>query len=141
MKRIALFLVVLTMGLSLVACGLDNKTTNSNIDEVDKEKKPTGVQYYNEAFKEVVADISDNEVVIKGKARVFEGVFQYALLTSDDEVLLTDHYQTEGAPAWGEFEIVLEKEMTTNADVVFELFVYSAKDGSKINSLKIPIGE
>ena len=46
---------------------------------------------------------NENGVNVTGKARVFEGVFQYAVV-SKDEILKEDHYQTAGAPAWGEFE-------------------------------------
>ena len=86
-------------------------------------------QYGNEAFDEVTVSKTGDQVVVKGKARVFEGVFQYAVI-SGTEILLEDHYQTVGAPAWGDFEIAIEKELLTKEDVSMELFVYSAKDGS-----------
>ena len=82
--------------------------------------------------------MEDGSVVVKGKARVFEGVFQYAVI-SGTEILLENHYQTDGAPAWGNFEISIDKELLTKEEVSFELFVYSAKDGSKTDVLTIPI--
>ncbi|GHH98722.1 Gmad2 immunoglobulin-like domain-containing protein [Neobacillus kokaensis] len=94
--------------------------------------------YQNEAFKEVVVTESDDQIVVTGKAQVFEGVFQYKL-SEGDKVLLEDHYQTAGAPAWGDFTITFGKNLISSDSALFELFVYSAKDGSKINVLEIPI--
>ena len=54
-----------------------------------------------------------------------------------DEILKEDHYQTAGAPAWGEFEFFIEKNLLANPGTTLELFVYSAKDGSKTDVLPI----
>ncbi|MDF2947818.1 MAG: hypothetical protein K0S51_2497 [Bacillales bacterium] len=131
--------IVMALGIALSSCKNKDVTPENKSKEVIESSKTESAKYENEAFKDVIANVTDDEVIITGKARVFEGVFQYALLTQDDEVMLTDHYQTEGAPTWGEFEIVLEKDMTTNSDVVFELFANSPNDGSKIHSLRIPL--
>lgn len=104
---------------------------NNQVQEDDK-------QYQNEVFKEVTVLKSNGGAVISGKARVFEGVFQYAVI-SGKEVLQENHYQTDGAPAWGSFEITIEKELLTKEEVSIELFVYSAKDGSKTDILTIPL--
>lgn len=72
------------------------------------------------------------------KAQVFEGVFQYALYNGEN-VVKEGNYQTEGAPAWGEFEITFDKGLVSTNTSKLELFVYSAKDGSKINTLEIPL--
>ncbi|WP_342045336.1 Gmad2 immunoglobulin-like domain-containing protein [Bacillus sp. OTU530] len=115
----------------------DENTTNQNepISNV-----PTDAVYQNEVFKDVVVSESENEIIITGKAQVFEGVFQYALYDGD-KVLLENNYQTDGAPAWGEFKITFNKELVSTNETKFELFVYSAKDGSKVNTLEIPISK
>ncbi|MEH7180959.1 Gmad2 immunoglobulin-like domain-containing protein [Neobacillus vireti] len=110
----------------------DNQDEES--DGVEGENK----QYGNEVFNEVTVLKTGDQVVVKGKARVFEGVFQYAVI-SGTEILRANHYQTDGAPAWGNFEITIEKELLAKDNVSMELFVYSAKDGSKTNILTIPI--
>jgi hypothetical protein len=108
-------------------------------DKDDEQDKNDNKQYENEVFKEVsVATVEDGSIVVKGKARVFEGVFQYAVI-SGTEILMENHYQTDGAPAWGSFEITIDKELLKKEEVSFELFVYSAKDGSKTDTLTIPI--
>lgn len=127
----------------LTACSLDiNISTDDKkpdvIDNGDNQEQEDNKQYQNEVFKEVTVSKSNGEAVISGKARVFEGVFQYAVI-SGTEILQENHYQTDGAPAWGSFEITIEKELLTKEEVSIELFVYSAKDGSKTDILTIPL--
>lgn len=119
----------------------------TSVEETDTEEEPSNSEesdpneqsvYQNEVFKDVVVSDSTDQFVVTGKAQVFEGVFQYRLIDGDN-VLQEDKYQTEGAPAWGDFEISFDKNIVSSNDVVLELFVYSAKDGSKINVLEIPI--
>jgi Immunoglobulin-like domain of bacterial spore germination len=113
----------------------DEDTTNPN-DPVSNG--PEDKVYQNEVFKDVVVTETADKIIVTGKAQVFEGVFQYALYDGE-KVLKESNYQTDGAPAWGEFEIAFEKELVSTNNVKFELFVYSAKDGSKVNTLEIPI--
>ena len=92
--------------------------------------------YENNSFKDVAFNEYENGIIVTGKARVFEGVFQYAVV-SGEEILKEDHYQTDGAPAWGAFEFTIEKDLLTKPGTSLELFVYSAKDGSKTDVLPI----
>ena len=115
----------------------DQNTTNQ---EGLKENPPSDTVYENEVFKDVVVSESENELIITGKAQVFEGVFQYALYDGN-KVLVEKNYQTDGAPAWGEFKITFKKELASTNKTKVELFVYSAKDGSKVNTLEIPISK
>ncbi|MBV7508676.1 Gmad2 immunoglobulin-like domain-containing protein [Bacillus sp. sid0103] len=94
--------------------------------------------YQNEVFKDVVVKETTDTIIITGKAQVFEGVFQYALYDGD-KVVKESNYQTAGAPAWGDFEITFDKALVSSNPLTLQLFVYSAKDGSKINTLEIPI--
>ncbi|MEH7098132.1 Gmad2 immunoglobulin-like domain-containing protein [Neobacillus vireti] len=94
--------------------------------------------YENNVFKEVVVKETGDKIIVTGKAQVFEGVFQYAL-HDGEKVVLENNYQTAGAPAWGKFEISFEKGLVASNHVKLELYVYSAKDGSKVNTLEIPI--
>jgi len=110
--------------------GTENSVTPTNEDKV----------YQNKIFKDVKVSETDNEFVFTGKAQVFEGVFDYAVYDGEEK-LVENNYQTVGAPSWGDFEIPIEKELIANAktEARFELFVYSAKDGSKENVLTIPL--
>ena len=117
----------------------DNETGENKSEEPANES-PEPTTYENNSFKDVSLTEDENGVKVTGKARVFEGVFQYAVVTKD-EILKSDHYQTAGAPAWGEFEFIIDKDLLTNPGTTLELFVYSAKDGSKIEVLPISLTE
>jgi hypothetical protein len=135
--------IFMILFLGLTACSIDINISNDDkkpdvIDKGDNQEQEDDQQYQNEVFKEVTVSKSNGGATISGKARVFEGVFQYAVI-SGTEILQENHYQTDGAPAWGSFEITIEKELLTKEKVSIELFVYSAKDGSKTDVLTIPL--
>ncbi|TDL61329.1 hypothetical protein E2R56_29750 [Rhodococcus qingshengii] len=135
MKKKFLLGILMVLFFGLTACSLDiNLSTDDKkpevMDDGNDQEQVDNKQYQNEVFKEVTVSKSDGEALVKGKARVFEGVFQYAVI-SGTEILQENHYQTDGAPAWGSFEITIDKELLTKKEVTIELFVYSAKDGSK----------
>ncbi|WP_209121323.1 Gmad2 immunoglobulin-like domain-containing protein [Alkalihalobacillus sp. BA299] len=80
-----------------------------------------------------------DRIVVSGLARVFEGTILYEF--EDGHYMLDEGFTTaaSGAPEWGEFEIIIElDEVTSNSGRVI-LFEESAKDGSRINELKIPV--
>ena len=142
-KRNFLLGVFIALFFGLTGCSVDiNISTDDKkpdvIDNGNTQEEENKKQYENNAFKEVMVSKSNGNLMVKGKARVFEGVFQYAVI-SGTEILLEDHYQTDGAPAWGSFEITIDKELLTKEKISIELFVYSAKDGAKTDILTIPI--
>lgn len=152
MKNALSLIMMVILFVSLVACGTNennkspnvsgNKNDQTDISQEEQQEEKPGKQeqkkYENESFKDVEMKKSENKLVVTGKARVFEGVFQYAIINGDD-VLKQDKCQTEGAPAWGEFEISFDKEIVMNEGTKLELFFLSAKDGSKTNTLTIPL--
>lgn len=160
MKSAIYFLLALIAILGLSACSQqenvkksdEEKVVETPKDEVPAKEEPPKEEpaadkdqpvsnekvYHNDAFKDIVVTESGDQFVVTGKAQVFEGVFQYKLYNGD-HVLLEDRYQTAGAPSWGDFTISFGKHLITGDDARMELFVYSAKDGSKMNVLDIPI--
>ncbi|MFZ3577359.1 Gmad2 immunoglobulin-like domain-containing protein [Virgibacillus sp. DJP39] len=165
MKKYLFLLVIFAVITMLAACGSDENNgkeettgndTNKNQEEQkevveDSEQNPEEDQnkqeenseeqkiYENDSFKDVEVNKSGDKVVVTGKARVFEGVFNYSII-SDGEVLKKDTYQTDGAPAWGEFEISFDKELIKEK-TTFKLFFLSAKNGTKTDVLEIPLNE
>ena len=170
MKKIITFIAILSIASVLASCNpndesnqpnqnepaedqvennqdnTDQEEENKEVDETeqntDDEVTPTNEEkvYQNKIFKDVKISESDNQIVITGKAQVFEGVFDYAVYDGDEK-LLEDNYQTVGAPSWGDFEIPIDKTLIAQPknEIRFELFVYSAKDGSKEDVLTIPL--
>ena len=144
MKRVVWFLTVIA-AIGLAACTQPQQEEMEKPMVTEQEPAPTSddnppTVYENESFQEVVVTQTEDEVLVTGKAQVFEGVFQYALYDGD-EMVEENNYQTEGAPAWGEFTLSFKKEILSTYDVTLELFFYSAKDGSKTNVLEIPISK
>ncbi|MCA1060240.1 Gmad2 immunoglobulin-like domain-containing protein [Rossellomorea aquimaris] len=130
------WVLILAVAVSLAACNLQPPGKGKPVGTKDViEENP--VSYENDSFKEVVVTQSEDEIIVTGKAQVFEGVFQYALYNGEI-VLAEDHYQTEGAPAWGEFTLTFKNDLVTKNEMKLELFFYSAKDGAKTNILEIP---
>ncbi|SFS63033.1 Gmad2 immunoglobulin-like domain-containing protein [Marininema halotolerans] len=92
----------------------------------------------NSAFKKIA--INDPKVTysFKGEARVFEGVYHYAI--SDGHNYLAKGYgmASAGGPEWGAFSkkvrIPLSK-MPVNGTLMLELYEESAKDGQPINNV------
>ncbi|WP_404451614.1 Gmad2 immunoglobulin-like domain-containing protein [Virgibacillus necropolis] len=134
MKKFLLLMIITLLFAALVACSNDNEEENKNKNQEEQQEKEEQKVYENESFKDVTVNESGNQFVVTGKARVFEGVFQYAIINKS-EIVKQDNYHTEGAPTWGEFEIAFDKELATT----IELFFFSAKDGSKTDVLKIPL--
>ncbi len=168
MKKLFWMLTILMMIFGLAACTQQSKDikeksnvtgqkevkdTNGSANENKKQKSkdegtptqnspvsnvPADMVYQNEIFKDVKVSLSGDEFIVTGKAQVFEGNFQYALYNGE-KVLMESNYQTAGAPAWGDFKMTFSKALVTSDEVTLELFDYSAKDGSKVNTLEIPI--
>lgn len=84
------------------------------------------------------AEVKD-QIVVRGLARVYEGTILYEF--EDGHYILDEGFTTatEAAPGWGEFEIIIEFDDVVNDSGFVILFEESAKDGSRINELQIPV--
>ena len=80
-----------------------------------------------------------NQLVVRGLARVFEGTIQYEF--EDGNFILEKGFTTadKGGPEWGEFEITID--LSTATDGLYRIVLYeeSAKDGSTLHELIIPV--
>ncbi|MFC5653222.1 Gmad2 immunoglobulin-like domain-containing protein [Paenibacillus solisilvae] len=77
--------------------------------------------------------------VVKGKARVFEATLNYSF--EDGHQVLAEGFTTAsmGAPEWGDFSITVKFDKPTSPTGVLTIFEASAKDGSPIHQLHIPL--
>jgi hypothetical protein len=96
----------------------------------------------NDAFRHFKVEGTNGQYTVTGEARVFEGVFGYAV-TDGHVYYIEDMKQVdEGAPSWSPFtlEISIPKEkLPVNGTVTLELYEESSKDGSKVNMLFVPL--
>jgi len=82
-----------------------------------------------------------NPITLTGKARVFEGVFQYALRDASGKIWFQSMGQA-GAPdndGWRNFSVKIPIPVETPRDLIIEVFEYSAKDGSITNLVRVPV--
>ena len=106
------------------------------------EKKTQEIILENEAFKIFKpapnSEVKD-QIVVKGLARVFEATVQYEF--EDGHYVFDKGFTTasEGAPGWGEFEIILDLDKVPNGPARVIIYEESAKDGSRLHELQIPI--
>ncbi len=107
-----------------------------------KDKDPRTIVVQNIAFRIFEpaphTEVKD-KIVIRGLARVFEGVIMYEF--EDGHFILDEGFTTatKGAPEWGEFEITIDVNGVAYETGLVVLYEESAKDGSRINELIIPL--
>ncbi len=80
-------------------------------------------------------------LVFVGKARVFESVFNYRLLDTNGDELVTGHAMSN-APDMGEFgyfTVTTSYNKPNGTTGTLEVFAYSAKDGSVIDLVSVPV--
>lgn len=112
-----------------------------NKEITDSTDEPTYV-LENDSFK-IISPAPhsevENQVVVRGYARVYEATLQYEL--EDGHYILAEGFATTSgaAPEWGEFEIVIDFDFVSNNHVTVILYEESAKDGSRRNELQIPL--
>lgn len=82
-----------------------------------------------------------NPVVIKGEARTFENNVAVRITQSNGKVLAEDFTtaKSEDTGQFGPFEIQLSYSQPTQISGRIEVFQYSAKDGSEIDKVTVPV--
>lgn len=96
----------------------------------------------NKAFRNIIVSGSQGNYTVAGQARVFEATLHYEV--EDGHVIFLEGFETasEGAPGWGIFTIdiqILEGELPDYGQLRLILFEESAKDGSRVHELSIPL--
>ena len=96
----------------------------------------------NKAFRNIKVSGFQGNYTVTGEARIFEATLQYEV--EDGHSILLEGFETadKGAPDWGNFTInidISEEHLPENGAISLILFEESAKDGSRINELSVPI--
>lgn len=86
-------------------------------------------------------DQVENPLTISGEARVFENSFAYRILDADGNILVEGHDMADAPDIgqFGPFDIEVSYAIPTTEQGTVEVFEYSAKDGSEINKVVIPV--
>lgn len=120
----------------------ESKSHSDSEESTESESGEPQVVAENDAFRvfEPAPDsVIHNKFVVRGEARVFEATFQFEFEDGHNILGQGTITASSGAPEWGEFEFTVSFD-----DVFFEtgiliLYEESAKDGSRINELMIPL--
>lgn len=85
--------------------------------------------------------VVSNPITVSGKARVFEGTFQYALRDPEGNVLFraVGLASVPDSQGYRNFSVKIPLNVGTPRDLTIEVFEYSAKDGSIINLVQVPV--
>lgn len=81
-------------------------------------------------------------LVVKGKARVFENTLNYRVIDADGVTVLAEGHVTANAPdvgEFGDFTITTSYDAPSGDAGTIEVFDYSAKDGSIVDLVEIPV--
>lgn len=103
---------------------------------------PVGAQAEEESFRQVKASTPQVEYEIEGKARVFEGTYHYRVKDGEKTVAQGWGTASIGAPEWGKFQQTIrlpKSKSALNSNLKLELFEVSAKDGSEVHPLILPL--
>lgn len=80
-------------------------------------------------------------ITVTGKARVFENTFAYALKDVDNKKIYENFGMTDAKDAgiFGNYSVKIPVPLTASNTLFIEVFEYSAKDGSVINLVRVPV--
>lgn len=84
--------------------------------------------------------ILTERVRMTGFARVFEASFIVEVEDGHNVLGIKQVMASEGAPGWGRFDFWMDLESATSPYGTIIFVTYSAKDGSRIEELKVPVG-
>ena len=97
--------------------------------------------YSNAAFRGVkVKRTGEHRFLVTGEARIFEATLSWVIEDGHEELSKGFETADMGAPEWGRFsfEVKAEKKRP-NSTLHLILFESSAKDGSRVHELYIPL--
>lgn len=119
---------------------IDNESSEEG--HTNAEENSPEIVLENEAFRIYQpapnSDVS-GDFIVSGLARVWEGNIIYEF--EDGHFILDEGFTTAtvGAPEWGEFEFTIKLDEERNYSGRVVIYEESAKDGSRLHELLIPV--
>jgi len=87
----------------------------------------------------LAGSVATSSLTVRGYARIFEATFRLRVEDGHDVLAGVCTMTSDGAPAWGQFEVVLEFPAPAGPGLRLFLFEESAKDGSPVNVALVPL--
>jgi len=125
-------------GCKTVIAPGEDQLPSPNSDDTNKE---TNIETNIKVAEPLVDALVTSPLTVKGEARVFENQFSYELLDEDGSVLAEGQGVANAADMgqFGPFEIKIEFSEPKGQTGILNVFDNSAKDGSRIDEVKIPV--
>ena len=116
-------------------------TTTTITDPVMPVDSVQAKTYANTRFREVrVEKLDSNKYRVTGQGQIFEARFGWVVEDGHNELAQGFEDTNAGAPAWGDFDFtVTAKKARPNSTLHLVLYETSAKDGSRVHELPIPL--
>lgn len=120
---------------------VDTSLTQQAGEDVHTNGSSPGDGYANGSFKNVtIQRVDAHTFVVEGEARVFEGTVSWVVEDGHNELVKGFETTDAGAPAWGHFAFTIEvQKREPNSTLTLVLFESSAKDGSRLHELPVPL--
>lgn len=96
----------------------------------------------NNAFRSIAVNGKGGSYTVTGEARVFEATMSYSVEDGHYYLLEGNVNLDAGAPAWSPFKLdiaIPKQQLPLNGTLMLELYEISAKDGTRINVLSVPL--
>lgn len=140
MKKLLKGLAIFSLSVFLVAC--ESTVTNPPIDnepEPDDENPPIEANITIDTPSE--NETVSNPIHLTGEARVFESQLSWRLKDVDGNILIEGHVMSQAADSgqFGNYEVWIPVPAVTDPHLMVEAFQYSAKDGSVIDLVSVPV--
>ncbi len=121
----------------------NNIKTEEKPEPKDENSSPDASlkKYSNTRFRNVTAEkVSEGKYRIKGQGQIFEANFGWVVEDGHNQLKRGFTMTDAGAPAWGNFDFTIDvKKQRDNSTLTLILFETSAKDGSNVHELPIPL--
>ena len=151
MKKLLIALAIILLGagaiMALDSIGVIPDTTESPTPTASVSPTPSASPSGSPQVANITVtspktgDKVGNPITVTGKARVFENTFAYGLRDTSGRKLY-ENFGMADAPDMGQFgnyTVKIPVPVNAPVDLVVEVWEYSAKDGSVINLVRVPV--
>ncbi|MEK7097589.1 MAG: Gmad2 immunoglobulin-like domain-containing protein, partial [Patescibacteria group bacterium] len=123
-------------GFRLAVTGIVQNQNEIRISEIRIIEEPNIKVYSPEP-----GDSVGLPLIIRGEARVFENTFSYRIIDADGTIIYENNAMANSPDMeiYGQFEVSANYPKPKGAAGTVEVFEYSAKDGSEINKVTVPV--
>lgn len=137
MKAVFLLIVMVVIILAGSLLFFRNEVTAPSQTTIPEEQLEKNIEVFLPTPNQEV----DVPIEVTGKARVFENTFSYVLRDINGNKVYEDFAMTDAREAgqFGNFSVKIPVPINTSRNLVVEVFEYSAKDGSVINLVQVPV--